>query len=473
MTQKKRKILFLISVLIFLIAVPVFVEYARGLRFDFKNWQFVETGGLFFRIYSPTETSIHLDNKFTKEMGSLSYFNSAFIQNLIPKDYKIKISRDGFQNWEKTLEVESELVTEAHNIVLLPKDTKLSQISDNNDTIKDFYVSLDGKNMAIIGQNNTKQTFIQIINLDSGQEKKYIASNIPLDLELHNWQINNNKIIFNTKGGGEFIIVDPINEQAGSLYSYLPKQFSSKNISAVSDATRDTLLVLKENILYEVNASIKSFKVIGKNITALRVIGNTVYFVSFDDANNKYSLKRAYYKNNELSQPEMLDDLNFKISKDPVFEIVVIDPDLMYVHEKTDGLLLEYSTKNNFKRVDGEIIAFTISGDQKKILYQKKSEIWVYYRDDVKIQPFKNLGQRELIANIPQEIISSQWYTATDNHIIYSFENSIKFTELDGRSGRNVLHIAELASPKIIYSQNNENLYVLSDKAMFRININQ
>lgn len=468
MTQKTRRILFLISLALFLIASPILVEYARGLRFDFKSWQFVETGGLFFRIHSPTEVNIFLDDELTKTTGSFSFFNSVFIQNLIPKDYEVKISKNGFQEWVKTLKVESELVTEAHNVVLLPNEIKLSPISDVTDKINNLHASFDGKMIAFTGYDAaSSKTFVRLKNLSSDKESSYVVSKNKLDIELGDWQINDGRIIFGAKDKSDYVIIDSINDQVRLLSQNLPKQFALKNISAVILAPQNATFLLKENALYDLNLEKKSLKIILKNIVAIRAFNNEAYFVSFDDKDDKYILNRAYYRNGELGQQQVLGELNFKISKSPNFDIGIINSELTYIHEINDGLLVEYSAKDGMRRLDSEISAFSLSSDQKKVLYQKKNEIWVYYRDDIKIQPFKYIGQRELVVKIPQEIISSQWYTATDNHIIYGFGNSIKFIELDERDNRNIMHISESQSPQVIYSDISEKLYVLSNGILY------
>lgn len=471
MTIKTRRTLFLISLVLFLIASPILVEYARGLRFDFKTWQFVETGGLFFRIHYPTEISISLDDEVVKTTGSFSIFNSAFIQNLIPKNYKIKISRDGFYDWEKTLKVESELVTEAHNIVLLPKELQMTKINSNDDKVVDFYLSSDARNIALVGYDVHGQTFVRIMDLSMKTESSYIVSKNKISINLQDWQVNDGRMIFAAKDNSEFIIIDSINNQVKLLSQILPKQFTLKGVTFVVSGSQNSLFVLKENVLYTFDTGQKALKIIKKDIASLRPLNNTIYFVSQDNSSDKYTLNRANYRNSELSQQEVLGDLNFKINKSPVFDINIINSELVYVHEKSDGLLVEYSNKNGLRRVDSEISEFSLSGDQIKVLYQKKNEIWVYYRDDIKIQPFKYIGQRELIAKIPQDIISSQWYGATDNHVIYSFENSIKFVEVDERDNRNVFHVAESKSPKLIYSDTSERLYVLSDETLYDIEL--
>lgn len=471
MTQKTRRILFLVSLAIFMIASPILVEYARGLRFDFKSWQFVETGGLFFRIHSPTEVNIFLDDELAKTTGSFSFFNSVFIQNLIPKDYKVKISKDGFQKWVKSLKVESELVTEAHNVVLLPNEIKTSPIGETEEIINNIYASSDGKMIIFSGYDESDQTFVRLKNLSSDMESSYIISKNKLDIELRDWQINDGRIIFGVKDKSEYVIIDSINDQVRLLSQNLPKQFAFKNISAVISAPQNSTFLLKENTLYDLNLEKKSLKILLKNIAAIRTFNNEAYFVSLDDKNDKYILNRAYYRNGELGQQQILGELNFKINKSPNFDISIINSELAYINEINDGLLVEYSTKDGIRRLDSEISAFSLSGDQKKVLYQKKNEIWVYYRDDIKIQPFKYVGQRELVIKIPQEIISSQWYTATDNHIIYGFENSIKFIELDERDNRNIMHIAELQSSKMFYSDISEKLYVLSNGILYSVTL--
>lgn len=75
-------------------------------------------GAIFFKRIPDKATVFIEKNELNFESGLLT--SSLFIANLFPKTYEIKITKDGYQSWQKTLSVKPSLVTEVPPIILLP-----------------------------------------------------------------------------------------------------------------------------------------------------------------------------------------------------------------------------------------------------------------------------------------------------------------------------------------------------------------
>tara|TARA_Y100000031_G_scaffold99372_3_gene108874 strand:- start:3493 stop:4410 length:918 start_codon:yes stop_codon:yes gene_type:complete len=97
--------------------------YAWGYSFDWQAKKPVLTGGLYLKSI-PKKTDVYLNNKLKEE-------TPVFIKRLLPKDYQIKITKSGFHDWYKKLKVESRLVTEAKNILLIPLSPQIKIIREN------------------------------------------------------------------------------------------------------------------------------------------------------------------------------------------------------------------------------------------------------------------------------------------------------------------------------------------------------
>jgi len=115
--QGRRRFVFLGMVFIFLGAVPLFVFYATGYRYDF----FSETGGI--TATGGLYISILTDNGelFLDEMpvSNVRIFRKAsYIQNLIPGMHRIHVQEPGLQTWVKELPVYSYIVTEAEAFLM-------------------------------------------------------------------------------------------------------------------------------------------------------------------------------------------------------------------------------------------------------------------------------------------------------------------------------------------------------------------
>lgn len=117
LTLKKRRVMFLLSVLVFLVAVPTVLLYSYGYRLS-DDFNLIKTGGLY--ISSPISGSqIFINSKLEKETNVLQ--GGLFLQSLKPNEYSIIVAKDGYWPWSKNLRVEEQMVSEARAL-LLPKD---------------------------------------------------------------------------------------------------------------------------------------------------------------------------------------------------------------------------------------------------------------------------------------------------------------------------------------------------------------
>jgi hypothetical protein len=136
MRRRTRRLLLYAMILFFLITTPAVLFYAWGYGFDFANKKLVLTGGIYLKS-SPKKAEIYLNGKFKDQTPHL-------IKRLIPRDYQIKVVKDGFHSWQKKLKVESKLVTEARNILLVPKNPSVELVKNNltdNFSLKEFLIT--------------------------------------------------------------------------------------------------------------------------------------------------------------------------------------------------------------------------------------------------------------------------------------------------------------------------------------------
>ncbi len=146
MKGKTRKIILYASLIsFFALAVPVLM-YAAGYVFDWKEKELVATGG-FYLTSSPKKAEVFINGK--KEAKT-----PALIKRLLPKEYQIEISKEGFHSWKKSLKIESSLVTEARDIFLVPQEPTFALVKNNltpNFSLNEF-INPQEKNIFYIQQ---------------------------------------------------------------------------------------------------------------------------------------------------------------------------------------------------------------------------------------------------------------------------------------------------------------------------------
>ena len=114
LTKQKRRILFWISGLIFLILLaPVFL-YTFGYGVG-PGLKIQRTGGI--AITASASNALVSASPFRKKKTSLISKN-AIIKNLVPGEYEVEVKKDGFWEWKKSLSVLSEKVTQRKTLLI-------------------------------------------------------------------------------------------------------------------------------------------------------------------------------------------------------------------------------------------------------------------------------------------------------------------------------------------------------------------
>lgn len=182
MTQRTRTILFISAVFLFLIISLVSVSYSQGYRFDFKKKKFVQTGGIFLKT-KPPGADVFIDGKPRGKTNFLS--GKLLIKNLMPRFHEIRVKKTNFFSWQKSLEVKEKEVTEAKNILLIPKNPKPRLLIKG---IKDFHPLSDGSGIVLFDEDKKKRIlhFPDLISPPTTTATSSISQNASSSLEKFN-----------------------------------------------------------------------------------------------------------------------------------------------------------------------------------------------------------------------------------------------------------------------------------------------
>ena len=121
MTKKTRRIMFYVFLFLFLVMATSVVFYAQGYIFDWKNKKIIPSGAFYFKSL-PEKADIYINEKYYGKTNK-------FIKRLLPGTYYVKINKPNYWEWQKSLEIKSKLVTEVKNVLLIPKELFLEQMT--------------------------------------------------------------------------------------------------------------------------------------------------------------------------------------------------------------------------------------------------------------------------------------------------------------------------------------------------------
>lgn len=158
-----------------------------------------------------------------------------------------------------------------------------------------------------------------------------------------------------------------------------------------------------------------------------------------------------------------LDIKKIKITELPAQKILafdVSDKTIKIVNNKKTGIKV-YDTSGQF--ISSEKIEVTtsilVSPDRNKKLYTVGNQIWVDYLNDVKEEPAKKAGEKEIIVASESPILFLDWLKDSE-HIIWFSGGELTIAERDNRGGkRNSVKFYLNISPPIFWDSNNSNLY--------------
>lgn len=113
----RRRQLFYLLLLLFIVAGPILIAYSFGYTFNVFDRRVEQTGGIFIKASTP-RISIWLDGAFQKETALIT--GGALLTDIVPNTHLIQIRKEKYHSWSKAITVEPLLVTEIRNILLVP-----------------------------------------------------------------------------------------------------------------------------------------------------------------------------------------------------------------------------------------------------------------------------------------------------------------------------------------------------------------
>ncbi len=104
-----------------------------------------------------------------------------------------------------------------------------------------------------------------------------------------------------------------------------------------------------------------------------------------------------------------------------------------------NGVLFKNMENGETERLAYLVKGFSVSPDEKKILWWNENELWVMWTSDTNYQPFHKSGDKELITRFSFSIKNSAWFKGDDHVVVDS--GGYKVVEIDKTGGLNIIEI--------------------------------
>lgn len=339
MTLPFRRIIYVAFIVIFLIITPLIILYTAGYRYNFQKHKIQKTGILILKS-NPAGASIYLNGELRKEKTQTR------IANLLPDDYNIRIEKENFYPWQKTLPVESRLTTFAENITLFEKNLPVEVTETNSelfdlspDKIKIIYLDKKetGDEVWLLNFKNLKKNLIYRISKDSGEivnlewsndsqkilitlgsalaaaAKKYVMLNTQTEEILIYQKLSDFYFTFSGV---------PINIADGTRLPDLTLSAGFSGVVAVLDGKTSTLEVVEQttaNVLFKTNADKAVWSTDSRKI--LYATGFEIWIYNFNTS--KQTLISRYSQ--EIKQLDWINDNYIAVLLDNTVKIIELD----------------------------------------------------------------------------------------------------------------------------------------------------
>jgi len=452
MTPRRRKIYFWIAAAAFAFGTPLLILYSSGWRVDFQSFALIKTGGIFINTF-PRGVKVYIDDKLEKETSAGIFSQGALVSGLKQGNHTAMIKKDGFRDWAKKLAVSANLVTEARNIFLVPDDIKKETVAEN---MNDFAFSDSQARLAYATKDAIYisrfpfEKFEQIALEKNEQPGKIFFMG---DDHLLVETLLNNKLkkYLYDAGAGEMIPLKEDIEEEYLKIRYLPDE--KIRLAALSN----------QNTLYNIDISSQNEpNIIAKDVSNFEIFGSMLIY-----ATNEPTI--VYEKNLDTGETEQL--IKTPLVGDLGLGSKILrsrDGNRALIDDKRTLYIYNHETQA-FERLATSIVGVSFSPDGKKLIYQNANEIYAYYLKDIKIQPYRTRGDKELITRFSKPIVNIEWFAYDNEHVLFTVDKILKLTELDGRDQRNTHDIMGVENPsRLVYNSTDDYIYFMDGHLLKR-----
>ena len=356
MEKRTRRILYYPLLAIFIAALPLLLLYALGVSLDWRDQTVTQTGGVFIKSRVP-RLSIYLDSQQMKQTGFFS--GSALITEVSTGVHVIRLEREGYGQWMKTVSVSPLDVVELRNILLIPENLTRATTSAED-----------------LPATSTPSTVRQRVEINKENRLLYSESGTTTILteNIHSFDAPGDAVYFVNNFGflGRFDASGAI-ETLGHPGFYL----AEKPLSFFQSAKGDILIIDSGGGLFLIDSE-----------EPVRPMESSVSAAAFDSRGDKILIQ----KENELSVLWLVENKTQPFQKRFTRETIIITPTPIIrsawfygdnshvVFQTNEGIFITETDgrggRNTFELFRGETDDFFASPEEPNRIFGKQNKTW-------------------------------------------------------------------------------------------------
>lgn len=424
MPHRTRLVLFYSFVILFLALGAGVLAYSYGWRIDLETRTLQKIGAIYVKA-NVRDVTIKVNSKvYQDEAGILQ--SGTLISNLLPRTYRVEISKEGYLPYHKTVTVRPALVEELLNVQLIPSSFKATYVAPAKGT--SFIDATEGAGKMILQDTSTGIYYLH--------DKTNASSTVNLTMAAANAKRGQKikRIAFVPFKPTQFVI-----EDAAGLKLFDSEKKTIETLikgSIITWSMRESTLIIVETNPKTRVQEISTFSLIFKTRT-------------------------------------LLDEVNAQLPKSTYITAIDITGNLgtLAFTDIENRLFLFTSEKDTLTRIADGIRSFSFSPDDKKLLFLANSGVpSIRFVDDFDGDIRKKAGDVITMAVAqPETIQTIRWY-ADSYHLIMERPAELFMTELDDRKPLNVFPIVQ-NFVDYHYEPKEQSIYYTDTKNIYTIRI--
>ncbi len=463
MSLRTRLRLLLLLVIFFIIAAPIAILWSQGYRFDFKNKELVRVGGLYFKVI-PRNSELFIEGLGKRQLSSSLLSEGTLINNLLPGVYEVKIWREGYFSWTKSLVVKPLQVTKTTSVILFPVVPTINQIATS--TISNFWLQRD-RNEAIYFTDISGRQLFFVENWQQSKEPRLIFDSTKIGKIIEVLPSpNNSKILLKLEN--DILLLSSSGKEIRYLRKYLselgiPIRFSD-TIEWNPQSEDKLLAITSQNRIYEIDLTLLTYRrllpeedIVGKDQTS------TLFLTS---SGNIYRLASGgIEKFDNISLPTKITQAKL-FALTPKINLGEAKFQRQYLLLTQEGDLWQVGSENERHLIAKRVVGVWPNPDGSRLaLITKDQVLSVYFLSEVNSDleyEARTMLKLGLVEQNPEDI-----FWMNDNwHIILRNSKGIEIVEIDSRFPINRISYP-IASSRAFWNYNQNTLLYLSQNNLW------
>jgi len=454
-----RRLIALTFIIVFCAVAPILILFTAGYRYNFKKNELQKTGSLVLKS-APFWANIEINGKKISQRTPLR------LNNVIPDEYDLRVTKDGYYPWQKKLTVKSQETTFAEDIVLFAKTETKELIPEN---IKWASFS-PAKKSVIYVLNEFNQDYLYLLELGSGRTsllynngRKFDA---PASFRLRDGSLNSTRVVW-ANDGSRFLFIE--NGQYSIISATLPKytinltkDINEKNITNIDWSISDSNLLYGQsgNKVLSYNIPTQSWEPIYNSTQK----GNLIDFLVFDE---------SVYTIEEFGKISLMAKYPLNATKSVVYKTLELSTPYFRFEDPFENKIgLRETQSDSYYLVNNELdkIQYSHNYINSTDWLAEKRLLLTTSTQDLSYLKFANDLAETNLTRYSSGLSKGIWHSSA-NYAYALQDGKIRIIELDDRGGHFILELPMDDITDFGVDAKDKYLYFIKDNKIYQLEI--